>query len=59
MEVETEKRYGGETMNPMLKRLACQWRKDIEEFDAQVLLLPIVFETHVHDMPWIIILRLE
>eukprot|EP01084_Bolivina_argentea_P167529 290739_1 len=36
MEAETEKE-DSETMDPMFEHLVCQWRRDVEEFDAQVL----------------------
>ncbi len=43
MEAETEKK-DNETTDPMLEQLVCQWRKDVEEFDAQVLPPPIHYE---------------
>ncbi len=51
MDAETEKK-DSETTDPMLEQLMCQWRKDVEEFDAQVL----VFTANIRSNSWINVL---
>ncbi len=51
MEAETEKE-DSETMDPMFEHLVCQWRRDVEEFDAQVL----VFTANIRSNSWINVL---